>query len=269
MPFTMADAGSSSPPGTVLPLRCDGGVLLVSCYELGHQPVALATAAAFLERAGYEPRAVDLALQQLDSGQVARAALVAISVPMHTALRIGVHAAEQVRRWNPAATICFFGLYAFLNREYLLDHGADAVLGGECEEALVALAGRLERGERPEPGPAPVLARLDFPVPSRHGLPPLGGYAAFERAGERRVAGVVEASRGCLHECLHCPIPPLYRGRFFVVPPETENEYAVCTWPFAVHTALSRNGGVRPVVVIVKVPSVVSTYRSVPIASFR
>ena len=31
-------------------------------------------------------------------------------------------------------------------------------------------------------------------------------------------AGYVEASRGCLHLCLHCPIPPVYGGRFFAVP---------------------------------------------------
>jgi radical SAM superfamily enzyme YgiQ (UPF0313 family) len=58
-------------------------------------------------------------------------------------------------------------------------------------------------------------------VPSRRELPPLHRYAALERDGERRVAGVVEASRGCLHECLHCPIPPVYGGRFFIVPTAT------------------------------------------------
>jgi hypothetical protein len=34
------------------------------------------------------------------------------------------------------------------------------------------------------------------------------------------MAGHTEASRGCLHRCLHCPIPPVYGGRFFVVPEE-------------------------------------------------
>jgi radical SAM superfamily enzyme YgiQ (UPF0313 family) len=33
-------------------------------------------------------------------------------------------------------------------------------------------------------------------------------------------AGYVEATRGCLHTCLHCPITPVYGGRFFVVPRE-------------------------------------------------
>ena len=32
------------------------------------------------------------------------------------------------------------------------------------------------------------------------------------------LVGYVEASRGCLHHCLHCPIVPVYEGRFFLVP---------------------------------------------------
>jgi radical SAM superfamily enzyme YgiQ (UPF0313 family) len=34
------------------------------------------------------------------------------------------------------------------------------------------------------------------------------------------LAGYVEATRGCLHTCRHCPITPVYGGRFFVVPAE-------------------------------------------------
>ena len=34
------------------------------------------------------------------------------------------------------------------------------------------------------------------------------------------MAGYVEASRGCLHLCTHCPIPPVYGGRFFIIPPD-------------------------------------------------
>ena len=30
--------------------------------------------------------------------------------------------------------------------------------------------------------------------------------------------GYVDASRGCLHTCLHCPIVPVYQGRFFLFP---------------------------------------------------
>jgi len=201
-------------------LRAPGAVLLVSCYELGHQPAGLAVPLAFLERAGFAPATVDLAVERLDETRARQARLVVIAVPMHTALRIGVRAARQIRELNPAAIICFHGLYAVLNREFLLEGVADVGLGGESEEELVALAERLDRGEPPGAGAPVHLRRLAFPVPSRRQLPPLHRYAALEQGGERRVAGAVEASRGCLHHCLHCPIPPVYGGRFFVVPPE-------------------------------------------------
>jgi Radical SAM superfamily len=41
----------------------------------------------------------------------------------------------------------------------------------------------------------------------------------LEHEGRRELVGYVEASRGCKHHCRHCPIPPVYGGRFFVVPP--------------------------------------------------
>jgi hypothetical protein len=69
---------------------------------------------------------------------------------------------------------------------------------------------------------APVLRRLPFVTPRRDGLPGLGRYARLvgPALGEERIVGYVEASRGCLHRCLHCPITPVYDGRFFVVPRE-------------------------------------------------
>jgi radical SAM superfamily enzyme YgiQ (UPF0313 family) len=140
---------------------------------------------------------------------------------MHTALRLGVSVARRVRELNPGAHVCFYGLYAALNAEYLVGHGADSVLAGELEEALVRLVEQLERSAGgPGPAPTPVLAKLGFPVPSRRALPPLKKYAHLEREGRMELAGYVEASRGCKHLCRHCPIPPVYGGRFFVVPPD-------------------------------------------------
>ncbi|MBI4543198.1 MAG: radical SAM protein [Gemmatimonadetes bacterium] len=200
-------------------LRDPGAILLLSCYELGHQPQGLASPLAFLRRAGYQPEAVDLAVAPLEASQVGRARFVGISVPMHTALRLGVPVARRVRRLNPAAFICFYGLYAALNAQYLIAEVADAAIGGESEATVVEQVAALERGGRPGAGrPAVPLARLDFPVPERAVLPPLARYAQLDEDGARRPAGYVEASRGCLHHCLHCPIPPVYGGRFFVVP---------------------------------------------------
>jgi hypothetical protein len=60
-----------------------------------------------------------------------------------------------------------------------------------------------------------------MPVPDRSGLPPLDRYARYVADGHVALAGYVEASRGCLHTCRHCPVVPVYGGRFFVVPVET------------------------------------------------
>ncbi len=203
-----------------------GAILLISCYELGHQPLGLAWPAAFLERAGFRPARLDTSVQGFDPSQAAKAKFVAISAPMHTALRLGVQVSRRVRESNPGCLVCFFGLYAVLNSRYLLESGADFVLGGESEGLLVRLLKSLESGIGGEVEgvggasvrPIPYLKKLDFPVPWRGGLVPLKSYAGLEREGKRIVAGYVEASRGCLHTCLHCPITPIYRGRFFVVP---------------------------------------------------
>jgi radical SAM superfamily enzyme YgiQ (UPF0313 family) len=231
-------------PGSAL--EPPGAVLLISCYELGHQPFTVASPWAQLEHAGFGVAGLDTSLQPLDEAAVARARLVAISVPMHTAVRLGSAVAARIRAQNPGAHVCLFGLYAALNAEHLLEKGvADSVIGGEFESALVALAsaidaGRsvgevagvttregLERAGRDLLHPralaaAPVLQRLPFVTPRRDGLPALDRYARLigPGPGEERVVGYLEASRGCLHRCLHCPITPVYDGRFFIVPRE-------------------------------------------------
>src|SRR5690349_5559948 len=222
------------PAATISPqmatgLRGAGAILLISCYELGHQPLSLASPLAVLRRADFAPAVVDTSVGELDDDAIRAARLVAISVPMHTALRLGAHVAERVRAVNPAAHICFYGLYASLNGGYLLREHADSVIGGEYEEALLGLARALDAGDAGEaldvPGvrtrahdAAPVLAKLPFARPARDTLAEPRRYAHLVRGGEMVPAGYTEATRGCLHTCRHCPITPVYGGRFFVVP---------------------------------------------------
>jgi radical SAM superfamily enzyme YgiQ (UPF0313 family) len=209
-------------------MRAPGDILLVACYEMGHQPLAVAWPAAFLERAGYRPAVMDVSVEPLDADKLARARLIAISVPMHTALRLGLEVAARARAANPAAHVCFFGLYATLNAPFLFANGADSVVGGEAERPLVELVEALGRGDaetpvavaRPKRPAPPHLERLDFPVPSRAALPSIKKYAHVERDGRLELAAYTEATRGCLHHCRHCPIPPVYGGRFFAVPRE-------------------------------------------------
>jgi radical SAM superfamily enzyme YgiQ (UPF0313 family) len=199
--------------------------LLLSTFDLGRQPFGLASAAAALADAGIEVRCLDLTRQRLDEGLVADSDVVAFFLPMHTATRLAVPVVDRVRRVNPRARLCAYGLYAPLNAPLLKAHGVEHILGGEFEDDLV----RTVRGEMPaadvaavpvDGGLRSVVPRVTFRVPARAGLPPLSQYASLRLGDQRVVAGYTEASRGCKHRCRHCPIVPVYDGRFRVVPVE-------------------------------------------------
>jgi radical SAM superfamily enzyme YgiQ (UPF0313 family) len=198
-------------------------VLLLSTYELGHQPFGLASPAAWLRAAGAEVTSLDLAVQALDEDAVRRADLVAIYVPMHTATKLAVPIAKRVTALNPAAHLCFYGLYAPVNEAFLRSLGAATVLGGEFEEALVSVVRRLaatDAGTPPPRQPEPLISldRLAFRTPDRSDLPQLDSYAYLDLgAGVRKVVAYTEATRGCRKLCRHCPIVPVYNGRFRVV----------------------------------------------------
>jgi len=207
-------------------MKSHSNILLIACYELGHQPLALASPLAWLSDAGYQARAIDLSIESLDEESIRHAKFVAISVPMHTALRIGEQVAKRIRQINAPAHICFYGHYAWLNKDQLLKIG-DSIIAGEFEEPLLNLVraiankdkrlkidGVTTRGHDCDP----YLRRIRFITPQRNTLPPLQKYAHYIDGEQHRIAGYTEASRGCLHTCLHCPITPIYNGRFFVVP---------------------------------------------------
>jgi radical SAM superfamily enzyme YgiQ (UPF0313 family) len=215
-------------------------VLLISTYDLGRQPFGLASPAAWLREAGFDVHMLDLSRQPLDVEATARALLVAFFLPMHTATRLAVAAITRVRGLNAAAHLCAYGLYAPLNADLLRELGVSTILGGEYEADLVALAIRIGRpagnadaearraitadrdGQDRAVAPARVpIPRLTFRVPDRTGLPLLDRYAHLRLPdGGQRVVAYTEASRGCLHRCRHCPIVPVYDGRFRVVPLE-------------------------------------------------
>ena len=191
-------------------------VLLVSAYELGHQPLHVASPAAALRAAGHEVRCLDLAVERWQAEHVEWAERVAFSVPMHTAMRLAVRAAETVRRARPELPICFYGLYAPVSRDRTLGRVADRLIAGEYEPALVRWAGGEDGDE-----PLVQLGRGSFELPARDLLPPLDRYAHLALGGEERVVGYVEASHGCVHMCRHCPIPSVYDGRIRIVGADT------------------------------------------------
>jgi radical SAM superfamily enzyme YgiQ (UPF0313 family) len=141
-----------------------------------------------------------------------------LHVPMHTATRLALPIIERVRELQPRAHLCCFGLYAAMNQELLRRLGVATLLSGEFEAGLVALYQQLAGGSTPSPATSISLARQAFITPNRAALPPLDRYARV-RVGEadERLAGYTEATRGCKHVCRHCPVVPIYNGRFRTV----------------------------------------------------
>ena len=191
-------------------------ILLLSTYELGHQPLHVASPAGALARAGHDVRGADLSVDGFDDELMWWADAVACSVPMHTAFRLARDVCRALRAQRPELPVCLYGLYAGLDGAHRGSTVADAVIVGEYEPGLVAWADALVAG-RPAAaeGPSRIvdLGRGRFGLPSRGLLPPLERYAHVVIDGERRPAGYVEASHGCAHRCLHCPVPVVYDGR--------------------------------------------------------
>jgi radical SAM superfamily enzyme YgiQ (UPF0313 family) len=201
-------------------------VLLISTYELGHQPLHVASPAAALRRAGHELRCLDLSVQPWDGDAVEWAQAVGFSVPMHTAMRLALSAGRRVRCEHPGLPICFYGLYATVSRELVTSELGAHMIAGEYEPALAAWVDELAAPPAPASAPAadrPIvhLLRGTFDPPARELLPGLERYARLAVDGEERLVGYVEASHGCVHRCRHCPVPAVYDGRIRVVQAET------------------------------------------------
>lgn len=191
-------------------------VLLVSTYELGHQPLAVAAPAGVLRRGGHEVRALDLSVQPYDPGLVDWCDALAVSVPMHTAMRLGTSLARRVRDERPELPICFYGLYAAVGRDRTVGALVDRAIVGEYEPQLLAWVNGIGAGD-PTSGVTIDLGRYTYTLPARDLLPPLERYAHLRVDGNHRVVGYVEASHGCRHRCRHCPVPVVYDGIFRIV----------------------------------------------------
>jgi radical SAM superfamily enzyme YgiQ (UPF0313 family) len=190
---------------------------------MGRQPFGLASAAAALRAAGMTVGCADLARQRLEEGVVRQADVVAFFLPMHTATRLAIPVIDRVRSINPRARLIAYGLYAPLTETLLREHGVETIIGGEFEDELthsVRLQPRVtdSDAELKLRATGASVPRVTFRPPDRSGLLPLTNYATLQVGTERRTVGYTEASRGCKHRCRHCPIVPVYDGRFRIVP---------------------------------------------------
>jgi radical SAM superfamily enzyme YgiQ (UPF0313 family) len=197
--------------------------LLICTYDLGRQPLGLASPAAWLRRAGVEVDCVDTSRDPLLDEQITSADLIAFYLPMHTATRLAGPIIDRVKVVNSRAALAAYGLYAPLNEGWLRKRGITHVLGAEAESDLATLVNSQRptpNFQAPEPkAESPKPTRLAFIQPDRSDLPALSRYAVLQMPdGSRKVVGSTDATRGCKHLCRHCPIVPVYHGRFSAVP---------------------------------------------------
>ena len=199
-------------------------VLLISTYDLGRQPFGLASPAAWLRADGHDVTCVDLTRTRLDRGMAAAVDVAAFFLPMHTATRLALPVIDRIRELNPDTRLIAYGLYAPLAEDALRAHGIHTIIGAEFEGALTravrafggAAVPAVLSGSGSGSGSGSI-ERLVFIQPDRSDLPPLTRYASLQVGDTRKVVGYTEATRGCKHRCRHCPIVPVYDGRFRAV----------------------------------------------------
>lgn len=200
-------------------------VCLINTYDLGHQPFGIASPARWLEDAGAKVTCIDLSVEFIDEDELESAGLIAFYLPMHTATRLAVEVLQKIKKLNNGAHLAFYGLYASINKDLLCNLGAKTIISGEFENGLVKLYVKLVGRSFVNDTELVSLKRQNFRKPNRSNLPNLDQYAKLKTGNAQSViVGYTEGTRGCKHICRHCPIVPVYKGRFFVIQREVVME---------------------------------------------
>jgi hypothetical protein len=193
-------------------------IVLVSPYELGRQPFNLAQPAAWFGRADISVACVDLSQQKLDPGHVRRRRLrrdLSGHAHGHADRRGGVAenpCAGTARAHRRVRPVC-------AGQRGLAENTRG---GSDLRRRIRTRPAGLGADWRCAGRTVVRREKIDFLLPDRSALPELTRYARLILAdGTEKTTGFAEASRGCKHLCRHCPVVPVYEGKFRVVPVET------------------------------------------------
>lgn len=208
-------------------------IQIVSVFEWGLQPLTAATAGQYLEAHGWPVTVNDIFIDGFEPEFYRHAWLVAIAIPVFDALEGAISAAAQIKNLNPSAHITFFGQYATVQHGQLVPKHGNSAICGDWEEPLRQLAQALAEhielvgidGLYLGHGtPTRYWARDIITRPARHLLPHLRRYNTVDANGgsELRpiIAGNVEVTRGCHHDCTYCAVFAAYGRKVILVPQE-------------------------------------------------
>ncbi len=215
-------------------------ILVVSSYELGHQSQAGAELISLLSRPENRVASLDMSLTDHIQRQLtmaisslsgrsiedtegpweiedvfALADVIAFSVPMMTAASMTKQLIKRAKTASQGSKVSVFGLYAsVLAKESDLE--IDAYFAGEFHGPFVEWLESDAPLQDTECTTIEVTKNKEPLVPNRSAFLPPGYYPPIEVKGSSKTIGYTEATRGCRHSCLHCPVPAVYHGRIRV-----------------------------------------------------
>ncbi|MDA8278363.1 MAG: radical SAM protein [Actinomycetota bacterium] len=199
--------------------------LLISLYDLGHQPYEILQLDAALVQAGIPSSIVDLSITEeaeLHSYDL-QETYVVISVPMHTAARLALSVLDGLSGWQNNPKIILMGHYAEALATLPIPVPIAMLASGESVDSIVDFISIGNDASLPIESNSAIIKVNSTKASSRiklinsplhrDKLPSLSRYTSYIDGEKMELAGYVEASRGCLHLCTHCPVAATYGGR--------------------------------------------------------
>lgn len=189
--------------------------IVVSTYDLGHQPQLAAVIAGLYEQSNLDYKVIDLSVETdmnklapIESRAGSEIDTLICTVGMLTSamlfrdvFRYLVNAEVHINR------LFLYGLYASdLAREAEILGAGELIIRSAPTQTEIARDLDLE----------PIDARRYFP--SRKRLGSLDRYKHVKVEGGKKVSGYVETTGGCRHRCKHCPLPIHFNGKISVNP---------------------------------------------------
>ena len=172
-------------------------ILLLSFYDLGKQPKIISELYKKLDNGSNQIDVVDYSIEEknltLDNYDV-----LGIYASMHTA---SVLAEQYLRDRKLPNKLFVFGLYANVFSEMFSNF--QSIHSFDSDE----LASLLEVQLNPN-------YSFKHSVPDRTILPSITDYSHIVDGSNNLIAGSVETTYGCKHECTHCPVPIEFKGMF-------------------------------------------------------
>ena len=172
-------------------------ILLLSFYDLGKQPKIISELYKKLDNGSNQIDVVDYSIEEknltLDNYDV-----LGIYASMHTA---SVLAEQYLRDRKLPNKLIVFGLYANVFSEMFSDF--QSIHSFDSDELESLLQVQLNPNYS-----------FKHSVPDRTILPSITDYSHIVDGSNNLIAGSVETTYGCKHECTHCPVPIEFKGMF-------------------------------------------------------